>query len=170
MSINLREWLAVLDPDAANLQAAIDRAIETEPDRALRLCVALTFWWKLRGGFAAAQLAYGRALDAADSAPSPLRARVLWGRAYLLIYAGDYVAGIATAQESLAVAETVEDHSTVARALDMLGTIQLFPDPAGSRPGLERSIELARSVRRRLVPRRRDPDPCLHVPDLRRDP
>jgi predicted ATPase/class 3 adenylate cyclase len=143
-TINQREWLEVLDPEAANLAVAIGRAAQTDPESALRLCVALTLWWKLRGRFAAAELAYGRALDAADPAPSSPRAQALWGRAYLLTYAGDYEAGIGTAQEALALAEAVEDHSTIARALDMLGTIQLFPDPVGSRPGLERSIELAR--------------------------
>ena len=145
-TINQHEWLGALDPDAANFAAAIDHAAATDAARALRLCVALTFWWKLRGRFAAAELAYGRALDARDAAQSALRARALWGRGYLLTYAGDYEAGIATTEEALAAAEAVEDDSTIARALDVLGTIQLFPDPAGSRPGLERSIELARRV------------------------
>jgi DNA-binding CsgD family transcriptional regulator/tetratricopeptide (TPR) repeat protein len=146
LTVSQREWLDVLDPDAANLHAAIDQAAGTDPERALRLCVALTLWWKLRGSFVAAELAYARALDAADPEPSSLRARVLCGRAYLLTYAGDYEAAIATAQEALADAEAVDDPSATARALDVLGTIQLFPDPIGSRPGIERSIELARAA------------------------
>src|SRR2546423_9453534 len=34
----------------------------------------------------------------------------------------------------------------MARALDVLGTIQIFPNPIGARPGLVRSIELARQA------------------------
>lgn len=71
---------------------------------------------------------------------------MLWGRAYLLTYAGDYAIALAAAQEALAVAEAVQDDSTMARALDVLGTIQIFPDPVGSRPILERSIALARKA------------------------
>ncbi len=35
------------------------------------------------------------------------------------------------------------DISTAARALDVLGTVYMFPDPAGARPGLEQARELA---------------------------
>ncbi len=146
MTINQREWLDAIDPDAGNFAAAIDRGAQTDPDLALRLCAALTFWWKLRGSFAAAEAAYDRALGAADTGASQLRARVLWARAYLLGYAGDYMTAIGAAHEALAAADAVGDDSTTARALDVLGTIQLFPDPIGARPGLERSIELARKA------------------------
>ena len=74
---------------------------QSVPQPALRMCVALTFWWKLRGRFAAAELAYARGLDAADPAPSALRARALWGRGYLLTYAGAYESGIRVTQEAL---------------------------------------------------------------------
>src|SRR5207302_354676 len=73
MTVDQPHWLDLLDPDAANLETAIERAAETDPDRALRLCVALTAWWKLRGRFAAAELAYARALDAAGTKPSSVR-------------------------------------------------------------------------------------------------
>src|SRR5207253_1118031 len=139
-------WLDLLDPDAANLETAIERAAETDPDRALRLCVALTAWWKLRGRFAAAELAYARALDAADTKPSSVRARALWARAYLLTWAGRFEDGIPAAQQALAVAEEVEDQLAIARALMTLGWIQVFPDPVGCRPTLERSMRLAREV------------------------
>jgi predicted ATPase/class 3 adenylate cyclase/DNA-binding CsgD family transcriptional regulator len=146
VTINQRQALGMLDPEAANLAVAIDRAAQTDPVSALRLCAAMTFWWKLRGRFAAAELAYGHALNAGDPAPSSLRARVLWGRAYLLTYAGDYETGIAVAQDALALAEAVADSSGVARVLDLLGTLQVFTDPVGSRAGLARSIELARET------------------------
>ncbi|MDX6502968.1 MAG: hypothetical protein QOE29_93, partial [Gaiellaceae bacterium] len=140
-----REWLDVLDADAANLVAAHEWAVGGRPDAALALCSALTFWWKLRGHFAPAELAFTRALDVASPEPSALRARVLWARGYLRVYAGDYV-GLASVEEALGMAEVVGDDGTAARALDVLGTMQLFSDPAAARPLLERSRELARAA------------------------
>ena len=43
--------LEALDLEAANLALAADRAAETDGGRALRLCIALTVWWKFRGRF-----------------------------------------------------------------------------------------------------------------------
>jgi DNA-binding CsgD family transcriptional regulator len=41
------------------------------------------------------------------------------------------------------LAEQLGDSSTTARALDVIGTVEMYPDPAGARPGLERARELA---------------------------
>ena len=82
-------FLDVLDPEAANLTLAIERAAATEPDKALRLSVALTLWWRMRSLFAQGQTGFARALAAATE-PSVLRARALWGRAFLLTFAGPW--------------------------------------------------------------------------------
>src|SRR5262245_56273995 len=42
------EWLERLDPEAANLAAAIDHAVHGEPSLALRFCIALHLWWYQR--------------------------------------------------------------------------------------------------------------------------
>jgi predicted ATPase/class 3 adenylate cyclase/DNA-binding CsgD family transcriptional regulator len=136
-------WLEVLDLEAGNFAVALDRAVEADGELALRLCIALTFWFKLRGSFAKADAAYVRALDAPGSAHSALRARVLWARGYLLVYGGRYEEAVASASDALARANETGDISTAARALDVLGTVYMFPDPAGARPGLEQARELA---------------------------
>ena len=58
------EVFAALDPEAANLAAALDHAVETDPDKALRLCLALDFWYRARARF-----------READDAPSHARSR-----------------------------------------------------------------------------------------------
>ena len=40
-----REWLEVLDPEAANLAVALEYALASEPPLALRFCAALYRWW-----------------------------------------------------------------------------------------------------------------------------
>ncbi len=138
-------WLDALDVEAANLAAALDHAADTDGESALRLCVALTVWWKLRGRFALADEAYQRALGAAPAEPSALRARVLWAHGYLLTYGARFEEAAASELEALEMAQTLEETSTAARALDVLGTIQTYPDPTGARQGLEQARELARA-------------------------
>ncbi|HEX8065988.1 MAG TPA: tetratricopeptide repeat protein [Thermoleophilaceae bacterium] len=143
MTARAGERLPDLDADAANLAAALAWTSAAEPEWALRLCAALTFWWKARRMFAAADEACARALEAAGPAPSSLRAQVLWTRGYLLTFAARYPEAIGTLREALETAEAVADRSTVARATGILGMIRGQPDPVGSRPMLERSRELA---------------------------
>jgi predicted ATPase/DNA-binding NarL/FixJ family response regulator len=138
-----RAWLDVLDPEAANLAAALDRAVTSDPTVALRLCAALTFWWKLRGRFAGAEEALSRALAAAAATPSRLRARVLWARAYLACYAAEVETAAACAQQALAMAERLGEHDIAARALDVLATLETVPNPGGARAIARRSRELA---------------------------
>jgi predicted ATPase/DNA-binding CsgD family transcriptional regulator len=140
-----RELLDVLDTEAANLDAALDRALQTDPDRALRLCVAVSDWWRLRGLYGAAGRGFERALAAGDGTASLLRAQALCAHGYLLLLGGEYELAIEIAQQALAMAEEVGDQSAQARALGTLGFIQLFPDPVGCRPTLERACELARA-------------------------
>ncbi|MFI5003408.1 MAG: LuxR C-terminal-related transcriptional regulator [Solirubrobacterales bacterium] len=138
-------WLDALDIEAANLAAALEHAADTDGERALRLCAALTVWWKLRGRFALADDAYLRALGAASAEPSALRARVLWARGYLLTYGGRFDEAATSELEALEMARSIEEVSTAARALDVLGTMQMYPDPVGAREVLEQARELARS-------------------------
>jgi predicted ATPase/DNA-binding CsgD family transcriptional regulator len=139
-----RDWLEILDNEAANFAVALDHAASSDAELALRLCVALTFWWKGRGLYLPAERAFERALNAGDPAPSSLRAHVLWGRGYLAAYAGRYPAAIASLQEALAMAEAVDDQAALGRALMALGFVQVFADPLGSRPVNERARDVAR--------------------------
>lgn len=136
-------WLRTLAAEDSNLTSALEHAAQTDPDKALRLAVALTFYWKLGGRFAAAESGYAQALDAAP-ADAPLRARALWGRAYLMVYAGGYDEATEYGEEALELAEAAGDRSTMARALDAMGTVTLLFDPKGTRRGQERSLALAR--------------------------
>ncbi len=140
------EWLELLDPEAKNLAAAIDYALETEPPLALRLCAALYRWWEARGRFAEAELAHTRALQAAGDREPALRALVLYGRAYLVFRGGDYEAAEAHATESLALAAQVGDDATAARARCQLATALVPTDPRAARAEAARAAELAEAA------------------------
>jgi predicted ATPase/class 3 adenylate cyclase len=138
-----RGWLDVLDHEAANLASALDRALESDGDLALRLCVALTFWWKLRGLFQPAERSFARALEAADHAAAELRSQGLFGRGYLAAYALNLKGAFRDLEEARRMAEAVGDQSTLARSLMMIGWVQLFSDPVGSRPMSSSAREVA---------------------------
>jgi predicted ATPase len=63
------DWLDVLEPETANFDAAIERGLEVDPERVLRIGVALTSWWEMAGRFTAGQHVLVRGLDAAEPAP-----------------------------------------------------------------------------------------------------
>ena len=62
---------AALDAEAANLEAALARALATDPEAALRACLALQFWFRARGRFHSAAGVFERALDGESSARGP---------------------------------------------------------------------------------------------------
>jgi tetratricopeptide (TPR) repeat protein len=139
-------WLEALDLEAANLALASERAAETDGGRALRLCLALTVWWKFRGRFELADATFRRALDAPGADAFPLRARAIWVHAYLLVYAGRFDEALGTAATALELAERLEDDITAARALTAVGTVLMLRDPLAAQPELERARQLAREA------------------------
>ena len=142
-----REWLALLDPEAANLVAAIEHALRSDAQRALRFCAALYRWWGARGRFAEAELFHSRILEACGDREPGLRARVLHGRAFLAVWAGEFAAADAHATEALGLAEQAGDDTTAARARCQLGAALQFADPRASRAELGRAAALARGAR-----------------------
>jgi predicted ATPase/class 3 adenylate cyclase/DNA-binding CsgD family transcriptional regulator len=138
-----REWLEVLDPEAANLAAAIECALASEPPLALRFCAALYRWWSARGRFAEAELAHSRSLEACGGREPALRARVLQRRAWVATNAGEHEAAESHATEALALAAEVGDEATAARARCELGDALLYADPRAGRAELARAAELA---------------------------
>jgi len=136
----------VLGSDAANLHAAIDHTADVEPERALRLCNALAYWWLLTGQPEEGPMALTRALDATDGQRSELRCGALFWRGYLSFFAGDYKRTEEDANEALSVAQQLGDMVNEARILNTLGLLEAMPDPGRSMATLARARALASSV------------------------
>lgn len=140
------DWLARLEPEAANLAAALEHALRTDPVTALRFCVPLYRFWRERGRFAEAARAQSRALAAAPDAPPALRARVLVTCALRSVLQADFTAAEAHATEALALAMDAGDPATAARARCTIGDALQFSRPALARTELARAAELAREA------------------------
>ena len=131
-----REWLEVLDPEAANLAAAIDHALR---ERAAH------------SRCASARRSIGGGAPAAASPRPSWRIRARWRPAGtasprcaracstvardMAIQAGEYEAAEAHATEALALAEEVGDDGTAARARCELGARSAVCEPAARASG-----------------------------------
>jgi predicted ATPase/class 3 adenylate cyclase/DNA-binding CsgD family transcriptional regulator len=141
-----QEWLDVVDRDAANFVAALERSTPTDGEQALRLAVALTTWWFVRGRYAEADAGYAQALAAGADAPTRLRARAFWGRAARAAQAGESDAAREYGETALSLADAEGDASTAARALTAMGLSELFADAPRARVQLTRAVALARAA------------------------
>ena len=139
------EVLAALDPEASNLEAAFERELVSRPEQALRLCLALDFWYRERARFREADLAYGKAVAASDPPPL-LRARALAAWAWIVGSWGDFDRGRRLAADGLALAEEAGDEETIAITLLALANLSFFTDPPEALELLRRCRELASAV------------------------
>jgi predicted ATPase/DNA-binding CsgD family transcriptional regulator len=139
------EVFAALDPEAANLAAALDHALEVDPDKALRLCLALDFWYRARARFREADAAYSRAVAACD--PSPvLQARALGAWAWIVGCWGDFARANQLADEAAARAKGTGDEGAIAITLLVLANHRFFTDPIAALELIRRSRDLGRAA------------------------
>jgi tetratricopeptide (TPR) repeat protein len=116
------EWLARLEIEHDNLQAALGWAHEREAgDLGLRLAGALSGFWYMRGHFAEGRRRLAAAL-ADDSRGSPAaRAKALNGAGLLAHQQSEYNQATALFEESLALRRMFGDQHGIAQALNNLG-------------------------------------------------
>jgi DNA-binding CsgD family transcriptional regulator/tetratricopeptide (TPR) repeat protein len=130
------EVFAVLDPEAANLAAALDRALDTDADKALRLCLALDFWYRARARFREADSAYARAI-AASNPSQVLQARALAAWAWIVGNWGDFTRANDLAAAAAAQAKATADEAAIATTRLVLANHRFFTDPVAARELLE---------------------------------
>jgi predicted ATPase len=133
-----------LDPEAANLRAALDTLVAGAPVDALRMCVALWPFWLRRIDLEEGQRRLEDSLAAAP-ARTPLRADALLAVAALCLRGGRLSLAAEHARESLAIASEHADAELQWRALYFLGGLAI----TGERwreaiAWLERALEVAR--------------------------
>jgi predicted ATPase/DNA-binding SARP family transcriptional activator len=141
-----REWLVKLDVEAANLRAALDTfAREGAAEQALRLAVAMTWYWFLRGRLAEARRVLTEALAVPGEAPDTVRACAEAWCAGLAIRLGQ--AGPERAAEALRWYDKVTDPVGLARAQWFLASSTIdFGDIEATRDLLGRALETFQSV------------------------
>jgi predicted ATPase/DNA-binding CsgD family transcriptional regulator len=140
------EWLTRLAANYDNLRSALAWSRrEPAPELCARLTASLTPYWLERSQWSECRL-WLEAAAGPGPLPAALRARVLNGRCYLEIWAGDPGVVPALANESLALLEGRGELVEEGRAHGFLGlVIALGPGPEVARPHVERALELTRA-------------------------
>ncbi|HKY47331.1 MAG TPA: adenylate/guanylate cyclase domain-containing protein, partial [Acidimicrobiia bacterium] len=121
------EWLERLDAEADNLRSALDWGLETGSEKAIRLAVALNFFWRSRSVGSEALDFLARASSLARRLPKPpaegvrdhdiLVSRILSAEAFhIAIWKGGKGA-LELAEEAYALARQVDDAETWSGAL-----------------------------------------------------
>jgi predicted ATPase/transcriptional regulator with XRE-family HTH domain len=142
------EWYRRLDTERGNLRRAIVWAVQqTDNVFALRFTVALWRYWRYSGEFAEGRRWSEAALAMPGAAPASLRAKALWGTAFLAFPQGDYRKMAELAPECLQMARNSGDLVDLRNALTVIGKLATcearFADAL--EPLLE-SVEICRSL------------------------
>jgi predicted ATPase len=138
-------WLNQLEQEKDNLRAAMAWATGAEGDRqlALRLAVALSLFWRIRGYFSEGrQWLEALLAHRAELAPTRELARALESAGYLTWAQGDDLAAArALIEDSLAIGRDLNDQKIIAQALFSLGiTLMTQGEPAAAGVKLQESV------------------------------
>jgi predicted ATPase/DNA-binding XRE family transcriptional regulator len=142
------EWYRRLDAERGNLRRAIAWALQqTDNVFALRFTLALWRYWRYSGEFAEGRRWSEAALAMLGAAPASLRAKALWGTAFLAFPQGDYRRMAELAPECLQMARISGDPVDLRNALTVIGKLATCEDRFGDalEPLLE-SVEICRSL------------------------
>lgn len=140
-------WFARLEAEHDNLRAALDWLIaRQDEDKGLRMAVALSKFWEMRGYLREAQQWLERLRNLPSHVPQDnlrLRARALNAYAVSLQGLTDLTQAEIYAREALAAWRTLDDASGMAGSLEILGEIAMMHEDYG--PAV-RLLEEARSL------------------------
>ncbi len=115
------EWLLRLEAEHDNLRAALTWALAYNPEGAARLASAIWRFWNMRGYLSEGRGWLEAALIKSNPAPSAVRAKLLHAAGWLAEIQGDYPAAQTLLDQSLAMANAIDNADIQARALNSLG-------------------------------------------------
>jgi predicted ATPase/class 3 adenylate cyclase len=120
-----RQWLQVLDAEAANLAAALAAALRRAPsaEDAVRMAAALWLYWYIRGYWKEGRALLEDALAGGGAVAARWRARALQALAHLSSVLGDAPGADTMARDSLRMCREADDTFGEACALLVLGTL-----------------------------------------------
>ena len=119
------EWFRRLGEEQDNFRAALRHSIETDdPNLALRLCGDLWQFWRSNGDLAEGREWFRECLALAGG-DETLRAKSLWGAAWLAYHQGDYEAADELGNELRILAEPAHDPVTKRNSLTINGMVAL---------------------------------------------
>jgi predicted ATPase/DNA-binding CsgD family transcriptional regulator len=117
-------WLGRLGVEHDNLVAALSWSWQNdEPDALLRLSLALSWYWWVRGYYGEGRRWLERAVEQSPEPNSALRAEALRMSGVLASFDGDHLAAVALFDEALALNHALGDRLGEAKVVNSLGMV-----------------------------------------------
>jgi predicted ATPase/DNA-binding SARP family transcriptional activator len=138
-------WPGLIDPEMANLRAAVEWCLQAgQVDEAIAIVAPLWPYFWLTGTAGEGRAWILRCLATIDDVPTPARGIALSAAAHLTLHEGDYAEARRLGQESLANYRALDDARGVWGALNGLGvTAHAIGDDESALAHLERALEVA---------------------------
>jgi non-specific serine/threonine protein kinase len=146
----VRMWLDLLNAEHENLRAALGWSLAADRqqsgDTALLLAGALARFWHVGDHYDEGRRWLTLALASTAGAPGA-RMKALYGAGWLVLILRDFTSARALLDESLAIAEALQDDWARAWILHMIGRVAYMAnDPIGAREFAEKSLQVAEAV------------------------
>jgi predicted ATPase/DNA-binding SARP family transcriptional activator len=114
-------WLARLEDEHANVRAALDWALEHDPETALRIAGAVWRWWFVCGHWEEGETWLVNALGGAPDASADARAAALGGAGTIARNRGDFSAAVERLTDALSLRRELGDRRGIAAFTNNLG-------------------------------------------------
>lgn len=135
-----------LEAEIDNLRTALEWALQTRPDTALRLSAALGWFWWGRDYHTEGRRWLKRSL-AASTEPTPARMKALYVSGWIAHHQRDLAEARNLLNESLAIAHQCRDNRSVAWVLHCLGRVAYFEGDSGAARSMgEQSLAVAEQI------------------------
>ncbi len=141
-------WLDRLEEEHDNLRAALGWSLDDgDAEMGLRLAVALAIFWRAHNHHREGHIWMTRALERNPAAPSAVRAEALRSAGRIACGQGHYAVARSLLEQSLALAQALEDQLAVAAALYELGIVAYSQrDDGTARALLDESLARQRQL------------------------
>ncbi len=141
------EWLDRLEANYADLRATFDWLLDNEPELALRLAVALTRFWWIRGYMVEGRRQLEAVLSRSELADPWLRARALHNAGITADAQGDKEWAFTFFELALGLFRQLGDRAKIASSLNSLGAVsRSVGDLVRARAFLEESLAIRREL------------------------
>ena len=141
------ECLIQLEDDHDNFRAALDWADGHDPELALRLASALSFFWAIRGHLREGRARLEQALSRADDPPADLRAKALHSSGVLAYWQSDHSAARTFYTEALTLRRVSGSEDDLLKTMQNLASIHACQgDDVRAKSLYEESLPLCRRL------------------------
>ena len=154
MGPQMLQMLEQLEPELDNIRAALEWALERNPETALQLAANLTYFWHGRGHITEGRRWLGEALSRWEALSTEdsreqqaLKAKALWSSGVLIFTEGELIAARSALTESVRLGREAAEPKTLALALVMLGfTAVWMGDAATAESVIEEGMSVAQKI------------------------